>query len=31
VVAARGAVLRTDPQPDQRLGFAIAIRGYRIR
>lgn len=31
VVTARGAVLRTDPQPDQHLGFAIAIRGYRIR
>lgn len=30
VVAARGAVLRTDQQPDQRLGFAIAFRGYRI-
>ncbi len=30
-VAARGTVLRTDPQPDQRLGFAIAFRGYRIK
>ncbi len=30
VVAARGAVLRTELQPDQRLGFAIAIKGYRF-
>jgi hypothetical protein len=30
VVAARGAILRTEPQPDQRLGFAIAIKGYRF-
>ena len=30
VVAARGAVLRTDIQPDQRLGFAIAFKGYRF-
>jgi hypothetical protein len=30
VVVARGAVLRTDLQPDQRLGFAIAFKGYRV-
>jgi hypothetical protein len=30
VVAARGAVLRTELQPDQRLGFAIAIKGHRF-
>lgn len=30
VVAARGAVLRTELLPDHRLGFAIAFKGYRF-
>ena len=31
VVAARVTILRTDPQPGQPFGFAIAFRGYRIQ
>jgi hypothetical protein len=30
VVAARGVVVRTELQPDHRLGYAIAFRGYRF-